>query len=273
MATLAIWKGSINFGLVSIPIELYSAVRPHVIGFKMLHSACNTPIANKRWCPHCKKEITWNAIVKGLKLTDGTYFIITKENLQKLKPEKTDSIEVMEFVETRAIPPIYYDKHFYVVPQKSTNKAFFLLVAALKELDQSAVAQFVLRDKDYVCILQPYGAGLAMTTLHYDYEIKPLELFDKLKIPAKLDKQELKLAELLMSKLHKKKFDISQYKDRFATRLAKAIKLKKEGKRVKVDIEKPATAPEISLRDALRASLRQYEKTSSVSRPPASRHH
>jgi DNA end-binding protein Ku len=262
----AIWKGSINFGLVSIPIELYSAVQPHVIGFKMLHSACNTPITNKRWCSHCHKEIKWEAIVKGLKLPDGTFFVITKENLQKLRPEKTDTIEVVEFVETRAVPPIYYDQHYYVVPQKSTNKAFFLLAAALRELEQSAVAQFVLRDKDYICLLQPYENGLCMTTLHYEYEIKPLDLFYKLKAPAKFDKQELKLAELLMSKLHNKKFDMSPFKDTFAVRLAKAIKLKQEGKRVKIAIEKPATAPEVSLMDALRASLRHYEKAPSAPR-------
>lgn len=266
MTALTIWRGSINFGLVSIPVELYSAVQPHVIGFKMLHSRCNTPITNKRWCPHCHKEIAWEAIVKGLKLPDGTYFVITKENLQKLRPKKTDAIEVLEFVETRAVPPIYYNQHYYVVPQKSNNKAFFLLAAALKELDQSAVAQFVLRDKDYICLLQPYETGLSMTTLHYDYEIKHLDQFDKLKVPTKLDKQELKLAELLMSKLHKKKFDISHFKDTFAVRLAKAIKLKKEGKRVKVEIEKPATTPEVSLMEALRASLRHYEKTSPTPR-------
>lgn len=266
MAALAIWKGSINFGLVSIPIELYSAVQPHVIGFKMLHSKCNTPITNKRWCPHCHKEINWEAIVKGLKLPDGTYFVITKENLQKLRPEKTDTIEVVEFIETRAVPPVYYGQHYYVLPQKSTNKAFFLLAAALKELEQSAVAQFVLRDKDYICLLQPYETGLLMTTLHYDYEIKHLDLFDKLKAPVKLDKEELKLAELLMSKLHKKKFDISHFKDTFAVRLAKTIKLKQEGKRVKIEIEKPATMPEVSLMDALRASLRQHEKTHSAPR-------
>lgn len=172
----------------------------------------------------------------------------------------------MEFVETRAVPPIYYNQHYYVVPQKSSNKAFFLLAAALKELEQSAVAQFVLSDKDYICLLQPYETGLSMTTLHYDYEIKHLDLFDKLKVFTKLDKQDLKLAELLMSKLHKKKFDISYFKDTFAVRLAKAIKLKQEGKRVKIEIEKPATAPEVSLMEALRVSLRYYEKTSSAPR-------
>jgi len=262
MATPAIWKGSINFGLVSIPIELYSAIQPHVIGFRMLHNVCNTPITNKRWCPHCHKEIAWEAIVKGLKLPDGTYFVITQENLKKLKPEKTETINVVQFVKTNMIPVIYYNQHYYVVPQKSTNKAFFLLAAALKEFEQSAVAQFVLRDRDYVCLLQPYKTGLLMTTLFYDYEIKHPDLFNSLKVPSKLDKEELKLAKLLMNKLYKKKFDISHFKDTFATRLAKAIKLKQEGKRVKIEVEKPATAPEISLMEALRASLHKYEHVS-----------
>lgn len=260
MPARSVWKGSINFGLVSIPIELYSAVQPHVIGFKLLHNVCNTPISNKRWCEHCDKEIAWEETVKGLKLPDGTYFVITKENLKRLRPEKTDTIDVVEFVETRSVPALYYDQHYYVVPQKSADKAFFLLAAALQQLEQSAVAQFVLRDKDYVCILQPYESALLMTTLNYDYEIKQLDLLDKLKPPTKLDKQELKLAELLMSKLYKKTFDISHFKDTFAMRLARAIKLKQEGKVVGIEKAKPAAASEVSLMDALRASLQQYKE-------------
>ncbi len=268
MTSLAVWKGSINFGLVSIPIELYSAIQPHVIGFKMLHNRCNTPISNKRWCANCDKEIQWEEIVKGLKLPDGSFFVITKENLKKLRPEKTETITVVEFVETRSVPPIYYDQHYYVTPQKSGQKAFFLLAAALKKFDQSAVAQFVLRDKDFVCLLQPYENGLLMTTLHYVYEIKQLDITNKIKAPAKLSEEELKLAELLMSKLYKKKFDISRFKDTFAARLAKAIKSKQEGKVVRVKDSKPAGTPEVSLLEALRASIKNYDK-----KPPSNRLH
>jgi DNA end-binding protein Ku len=266
MAEHAVWKGSINFGLVSIPIELYSAVKPHVIGFKMLHSVCNTPITNRRWCTHCDHEIAWEEIVKGLKLEDGTYFVITKENLKKLRSEKTDTIDVLEFVETHEVPAVYYDQHYYVIPQKKAEKAFYLLAAALKSFKQSAIAQFVLRDKDYVCLLQPFENAMLMTTLHYGYEVKPLHTISKLKVPAKLDKQELQLAELLMSKLYKKTFDISHFKDTFALRLAKSIKHNKGGKVVEIESPKSNLAPEVSLMESLRASLREYEKN-----PPAGR--
>lgn len=260
MTARAVWKGTINFGLVSIPIELYTAVQQHVIGFKMLHSVCNTPISNKRWCAHCDREIPWEEVVKGLKLPDGSYFVLTQENLKKLRPEKTDVIDVVEFVDTRVVPPVYYDQHYYVVPQKKAEKAFFLLAAALAQLEQSAVAQFVLRDKDYVCLLQPYESALLMTTLNYAYEIKHLDLLDELKPPAKLDKQELQLAEMLMKKLYKKRFDISHFKDTFATKLAHAIKMQKEGKVVTIPEAKPVAAPQGSLMDTLRASLEKYEK-------------
>lgn len=266
MSSHAVWKGTINFGLVSIPIELYSAIQPHAIGFKMLHKKCNTPISNKRWCAHCDSEIAWEEIVKGLKLPDGSYFVITKENLEKLKPEKTDTIDVMEFVDTKEIPTVYFDQHYYVIPQKSTDKAFFLLTRALKERKQSAIGQFVLRDKEHMCFIQPYKTALLMTTLNYDYEVKELDLLDQLKVPSKPDKEELKLAELLIDKLYKQTFDMSQFKDTFASRLAKAIKLKQDGKVIKVE-KKPKATTDASLMDALRLSLKKFEKPTPANKP------
>ncbi len=260
MTARAVWKGSINFGLVSIGIELYSAVQPHVLGFKLLHNVCHTPISNKRWCAHCDREVPWEETVKGLKLKDGSYFIMTQENIKKLKPEKTDTIDVIEFVDESAVSPLYYDSHYYVAPHKTSDKAFFLLVAALERTKQAAIGQFVMRDKEYVCLLQPYKHALLLSTLNYEYEIKHLELIDDLKPPAKVQEQELKLAELLMSKLYKKTFDISDFKDTFATRLAHAIKLKEKGKVIEVEEKKPVHAPAVSLMDALKASLSQYEQ-------------
>jgi DNA end-binding protein Ku len=260
MTARAVWKGTINFGLVSIGIELYSAIQPHVLGFKLLHNVCHTPISNKRWCEHCNREVAWEETVKGLKLKDGTYFILTQENIKKLKPEKTDTIDVVEFVETAAVSPLYYDQHYYVAPHKKSDKAFFLLAAALDRAKQAAIGRFVMRDKEYVCLLQPYKNALLLSTLNYEYEIKHIEQIDELKLPAKINEQELKLAELLMHKLYKKKFDISEFKDTFATRLAQAIKLKEKGKIIELPEKKPAVAPEASLMDALKESLSQYEK-------------
>ena len=250
----------LHFGLVSISVELFSAVQPHVIGFKMLHNVCNTPISNKRWCTHCDREVAWEEIVKGLKLPDGSYFLITPENLKKLKSEKTDTVDIIEFVDIAAVAPVYYDTHYYVAPQKETDKAFFLFSKALAKAGQAAIGQFVMRDKDYVCLIQPYQNGMLLTTLNYEYEIKHVAAFDELVAPGKVAPEELKLAEMLINKLYKKTFDMSKFKDTFAERLAAAIKAQKKGKVVEVEKKKPKGAPQPSLMEALKASLGKYEK-------------
>ena len=266
MSARTIWKGSIHFGLVSIGIELYTAVQPHVIGFKLLHKECNTPITYKRWCDNCNKEVAWDDIVKGLKLPDGSYFIITPENLKKLRPTKTDTIDIVEFVDMAAVSPLYYDQHYYVAPQKDTDKAFFLFTKALARLNQAAIGQFVMRDKEYVCLLQPHLNALLLSTLNYEYEIKHIPQIDDLVAPGKVNEAELKLAQLLMSKLYKKEFDMSGFKDTFALRLAQAIKAQSKGKVIEVAERKAIHAPSPSLMEALKASLGKYEKKEKVSR-------
>lgn len=269
MTARTIWKGSINFGLVSINVELYTAVQPHVIGFKLLHSVCNTPISNKRWCSHCNREVPWDEVVKGLKLPDGSYFIVTPENLKRLKSQKTDTVDIIEFVDINAVPPLYYENHYYVAPSKHTDKAFFLFAKALAKLNQAAIGQFVMRDKEYVCLLQPYLNVLLMTTLYYEYEIKHIAQVDELVAPGKVNEDELKLAQLLMSKLYKDKFDMSKFKDTFAERLAAAIKAQKKGKIVEIEEKKPVHAPSPSLMEALKASLGKYEKGGKEKAPTA----
>lgn len=260
MTARAVWKGSINFGLVSISIELFTAIQPHVLGFKLLHSVCNTPISNKRWCSHCDREIAWDEVVKGLKLPDGSYFIITPENLKKLKSQKTDTVDIVEFVNLDAISPLYYDQHYYMAPQKSTEKAFFLFAKALAKRNWAAIGQFVLRDKEYVCLLQPYGNALLLTTLNYEYEIKHIPQIDELVAPGKVNEAELKLAQMLMDRLYVEKFDMSQFKDTFAARLAEAIKAQQKGKVIEIEAKKPAAPAQPSLMEALKASLGKYEK-------------
>lgn len=261
-----IWKGSIHFGLVSINVELFTAIQPHVIGFKLLHSVCNTPITNKRWCTHCNREVPWDEVVKGLKLPDGSFFIITPENLKKLKPVRTDTIDVVEFVDVNAVPPLYYDQHYYLVPAKSTEKAFFLFAKALQQVHQAAIGQFVMRDKEYVCLLQPYLNAILLTTLNYEYEIKHIAQVEELVAPGKVNESELKLALLLMSKLYKEKFDISAFKDTFAMHLTEAIKAQKEGKIIVPKEKKLAHAPQPSLMESLKASLGELQKSKPTAR-------
>ncbi len=265
MSVRPLWKGTINFGLVSIQVQLLKAVREHVLGFKILHAKCDTPIVNKRWCPHCDKEIEWSDTVKGLPLPDGTYFVMTQEALKSLKPTKTDTIDIVEFVDKGIVSPLYYDAHYYVVPQKSSDKAYALFCAALAKFKKGAIGQFVMRDKDSVCLIEPYEDALLLSTLNYAYEVVPLKQL-KEEVSVKITAKELELAQLLMERLYQKEFNIQDFKDTFAARLEKAIKLKKEGKIVEVEKVAPPSRPQESLMESLKASLSAYEEKTSGKR-------
>jgi DNA end-binding protein Ku len=252
-----IWKGSLTFGLVNIPIRLYSATEQKTLGFKMLCGKCHSPIQYKRWCPHCKKEIPWHDIVKGIKLKNDKFFILTKEKIEELKPEKTDTIDIIEFIEKGMIDPIYFNSHYYAIPGKSGEKAYFLLQKALSSGLKYAIGKFVMREKEYVCAIEAYQKGLLLTTLNYAYEIRDISKIEALtkKIP-KIDKKELELANTLINKMTKKKFDISKFKDTFAQTLKKMIKAAEKGKKVTPPkIKKERATTQESLMDALRASI------------------
>lgn len=257
----AIWKGSLSFGLVNINIELFSAIQTHALGFKMLHAKCKTPVNYHYWCSNCQKKIEWADIVKGLPLEDGSYFIATPEKLKTLRPHKTDTIAITEFVDNSAIEPIYYDNHYYVTSSakiKTSHKAFTLLSYALKDLNKVAIGTFVMRDKQYVCAIAPHHSGLLLSTLNYGYEIRTAPTVEQVKT---IDKNELKLAEELIKKLSKKKFDINQFKDAFAQELKKEIQKAKKGTKIKeAPTKKKRVAkekPTESLIASLRASLRK----------------
>lgn len=230
----AVWKGSISFGLVNIAIKLYSAIQKHTLGFQLLHAKCHTPIAYKRWCTKCKKEIAWSEVVKGMKLSDGSYFVITKENLHELKPEKTTDISIVEFVDKKTISPIYYDSHYYIAPDTITEKSYYLLTECLKNLDRIAIGTFVMKDKEHICAIQPYEGFLLLSTLNYAYEIRDARAVKELgvSVSAHISAAELRLAEQLIKKLTKKKFDISRFKDTYIEKLKERIKRKAKGKKL-----------------------------------------
>ena len=238
----SIWNGSISFGLVSIAIDLYSAVQEHVLGFKVLCQKCSTPVSYKRWCQHCKKEINWDNTVKGLEIQKGKYIVLTQEVIKKLRPEKTNSIDIVEFVDVSAIAPIYYRSHYYAAPGKHAQKAYALLQESLKSMGKAAIGTFVMRDKKYVCALQWYDAGILISTLHYDYEIRAMSKVRQLTSKqAKFNATELTLAKQLIRSLGKKKFNIAQFKDTFAQELKKLLKKHAQGKMSKVNAKKAKT--------------------------------
>jgi DNA end-binding protein Ku len=248
----AVFEGSISFGLVSIPIKLYSAVEPKMISFKLLCEKCKTPLKYKRFCPKCKKEVEWSEVVKGLKVAKDKYFVLTKEELHNIMPEKTKLIEIKQFVNAMEVDPIYYDKYYYAVPQNEMDKAYFLFHEILSLTGKAAVATFVMHEKERICLISAYKRGLLLTTLNYAYEIRDIDAIVPEAKP-KLSSQEKMLAKKIIEQLESE-FDINAWKDTFAEELKKLIKAKLEGKEIVMkEKEKPKAK---TLLEALKASVK-----------------
>lgn len=249
-----IWSGSLSFSLVTIPVSLYTAVKEHVFGFTLLCGKCHTPIEYERFCPHCKKEVTWHSVVKGLKQPDGKFFVITPEKLKALKPERMDEIVIQEFVPLDTIDIIYFEHHYYLAPAKEGQSSYGLFRTALTDTKKAAIATLVMRDKEYVCAISPYENGLLLTTLNYGYEIVPSkEIFQsKAKKPSTT---ELKLAKQLITQNSVKIFNISPFKDSFIEKLKRAIKTSKRVRPIKKGGPKKRTPQAESLTSALKASI------------------
>jgi len=262
-----IWKGSIAFGLVSIPIRLYSAVESHALGFTLLHETCKTPLEYRRWCPHCKKEVKWDQTVKGMKKPDGKYLVLSQETIKKLRPEKTEAIQIVEFVDADQVDVIYLDNHYYLSPGADADTPFALFMTALEKLSKVAIGRFVMRDKEYTCMIQPYKEYLLLTTLHYAYEIRGVEdlAFTK---KVKLQPTELKLAKEFIKKLSVKKFDMSQFKDTFAQEIKALLKKKGKAGVVKPKTVKPKRTKKPSLTSSLEESIKSIHH---VRRKPTTR--
>ncbi len=248
-----IWQGSLSFGLVSIPIKLYPAIQEHALGFTMLHATCQTPLEYHRWCPKCQKEVVWNDTVKGFKTSKG-FLILSQDMLKKLRPETTETLNIVEFIEADQLNDLYMNHHYYIAPARSGNNGYALFLKALEKLDKIAIGRFIMHDKEYTCAIRPHENYLLLTTLHYSYEIKALD------VPAspvpKYNAQELKLAEQLINTLSVKKFDITKFKDTFAQEIKALLKAKSKKKTAK------ATAPvkkiarkKPTLSDQLRKSI------------------
>jgi DNA end-binding protein Ku len=250
-----VWSGSISFGLVNIPIRLYTAVDSQTIGFRLLHKKDKVPIQYKRWCPKHKKEVSWDEVAKGFEVEKNKFYVFEKKELEKIKPKRTDTIDIVQIIDAWQIDPIYFDHHYYLGPDNEKEKAYFLFKHVLEESAKAAIGRFVMKDKEHVCVIESYKKGMLLTTLNYAYEIRSLDKIDYLKNPPALKKQEIELATQLIEKLEKKEFDITEFKDTYMNELKTLIKKKSKGALVEV-IEEPRKAKkEKNLIEALKASL------------------
>jgi DNA end-binding protein Ku len=252
------WSGAISFGLVNVPVKLYSAVSRKTVRFHQLNAKTGHRVAQKRVDSANGEEVQYEDIVKGYELTRDRYVIITPEELGTLDPEKTRSIDIEDFVDESEIDPIFYDHPYYLVPDKGAAKAYGLLLNAMADADKVAIARVVIRSKEQLVAIRPHRDGdlLVMETMVFADEVVGTEDIDDLPDAKdlKVSDRELKMARQLIESLTDT-FDPGKYKDEYREKVLELIEAKADGQEIAVQPEAPEPAKVPDLMAALEASL------------------
>ncbi len=249
-----IWLGAISFGLVNIPVKLVSAVQSEDISFDMLSKKDMGKIRYARIDTKTDKEVPWKEIVKGFEYAKGKYVIVDNADFEKASPEKSKSIDIVQFVQQEEIDPILYEKPYYIIPGKGGEKSYRLLLKALETSGTIGIAEFMLRNREHVCAVRVYNDVLLLNQMRYQEEIKEMPEMEEPK-KEKITDKELQLAVKLIDQL-KEKFDPSAFKDTYVSELKKIIKAKAAGKQIRIAEEpKKTTGAVKDLMEVLKQSL------------------
>jgi DNA end-binding protein Ku len=262
----AIWSGSISFGLLNVPVKLYSAVSKQTVRFKELREGDGARIRHKRVAENDGKEVPYEKIVKGYEYAPDQYVVLTKEELAELDPKRTRAIEIQDFVDLDDIDPIYFEQPYYLGPDKGAERAYALLVQAMNEARKVAIARFVLRNKEHLAAIRPMGDVLTLTTMRFHDEVSSPndldgEVFEEAK-PKKPEQRELEMAKQLIESLTSD-FKPGQYRDEYREELLDLLERKAAGKEVvsaPTEEPKPTKAPDLmaALEESL-AAVRSEE--------------
>ena len=267
MAARAIWKGSISFGLVNIPIQVFSATQNE--DYTSFSQLCDKghKIRYKKWCPVEEREVQWSEIKKGHEITKNNYIVIEKEDLDRIRLKTNNTIEVKEFIKSEDFDPIFIEKNYYVGPDPGKKKteasirAYSLLVKILNETNKVAIGKVVLREKEHLIALRAYQRGLVMHQLRYLDEIRPMDEIGNLDSLQKVDSKEISLGKTLVENLTTEKFDPGQYSDSYAKELEKLIEAKSKGLDVTSKEEEEKVEETTDILEALKASLKVKGKS------------
>ncbi len=253
MPARSIGTGTLSFGMVSIPIRMYSAGESSAaVSFNMLHEKCKSRLKQQYVCPRDNEIVSRDQMVKGYQFSKDQYVSFTKEELDAMAQEAQKAIEITEFVPASAIDPVYFDRPYYVGPEKGGEKAYRLLNEAMKKTGRSALAKWAARGKQHLVLIRPADKGLVMQQLLYADEVRPIS-----EVPigdAELTDSELKLAEQLIEQIASDEFHPEHYEDEVKKRYLEAIQKKVEGQEITTAPEAPK-AQIIDLMEALKASL------------------
>jgi DNA end-binding protein Ku len=260
----SVWKGYLTFGLISIPIRLFSAARVERIGLNQLHSVCNTRIKMPLFCPHCERQVPRNEIVKGYEYEKDQYVLFDEKELEKIEPESARSMEILEFVRLDEIDPLYYESSYYVTPEDEGRKAYQLLLDAMEESGYAAIAKITMHQREHIVVIRPRANGMTLHTMFYNNEIRQVAEYGQRTQAAEPKDAEKKLATQLIESLAAK-FEPEKYKDRYAESMLAMIEAKRAGQEV-AEVPHAKMAPVIDLMEALKKSI--AEKAPAAKKPP-----
>jgi DNA end-binding protein Ku len=266
----AIWSGAISFGLVNVPIKLYSATSPKTVRFHQLHARDGVRIQQRRVCPADGEEVSYEDLVKGFEIAPDRYVIVRQAELDALDPRHTKTIDIEAFVELAEIDPVYYDNAYHVAPSTGGAKPYALLLSAMEQAGKVALGRFVLRTRQQLCALRPANGVLVLSTMLYGDEVNAPERLDELETldDVEANEREVAMAGQLIESLSVP-FDPTAYRDEYRERVLELIERKAAGEEIAVQPEPAAPAAVPDLMAALEASVAAVRGNGGA--PPARR--
>lgn len=254
----SIWNGGLSFGLVNIPIRMYSAVEQKRIKFKLLKKENLSPIKYLRTCALCDgEEVPWGDVVKGIKMPSGKYLVLDIEKIRSLRPKRTQSIEIVEFTDLGQVDHIFFDRHYFLGPERSGQKTFQLFKEVLQRSAKVAIGIFVMRDKEHLCMIQSYKKGMMLTTLSFSDEVKDIDDIEELGPDMDLKKDELEIAQQLIDKMTIDRFNMGRFKNSFEEEILKLMEKQANGEEIPIGIIGAEQKSDDELLDALISSLKE----------------
>lgn len=256
------WKGTISFGLVNIPVKMHAATENKDVKLRQLHKECQSPVKYEKTCPVCEKEVKSEDIVKAYEYAKNKFVILEEEELEALRKEQEDkAVEIVDFVKLEDIDPIYFEKSYYLSPNEGGSKAYGLLRSALNDTGKIGIAKMIIRSKEQLAVIRIYKNTLVVETIHFPDEVRNVQDVPNIPEDVQIVDKELDVAKMLIEQLTTT-FEPEKYKDNYRTALLDLIEEKKNNDETATATVKGKPAPDkaTNLMDALQASLEKAKK-------------
>ena len=265
----AIWSGAINFGLVTIPVKLFTAVRTSDLRFNFLHKKDDGRIYNERHCTVCGEKVEYADLVRGYEYEKGQYVTLADDDFKSVLPEATQSVEIVEFVDLDQINPMYFDTPYYLEPEKKGRHAYALLRESLREANKVGIAKVVIRSREHLAALKPNGEALVLELMHFADELVEQSDFDFPELKEKVAPAELQMAKMLIDTMSSETFEPEKFHDDYREAVMAMIDARVAGEEVTVtETKRPAATNVVNLMDVLQRSLEQSKRSGASGAKP-----